>query len=64
MLDGWSPAAHSSSPPTFLKPKITSSWEAVGRIAAIAVIRTFLNDFLERDPGEIRERQGAPDPDH
>jgi uncharacterized membrane protein len=42
-----------------LETAITSSWEAVGRIAAIAVIRTFLNYFLERDLGEIRQRQGA-----
>jgi uncharacterized membrane protein len=40
----------------------TTGWEAVGRLAAIAVIRTFLNYFLERDLGEVRERQheGAP----
>jgi uncharacterized membrane protein len=42
-----------------LETAITSSWEAVGRIAAIAVIRTFLNYFLERDLGEIRHRQGT-----
>jgi uncharacterized membrane protein len=35
---------------------IRESWDAVGRIAAIAVIRTFLNYFLERDLSEIRER--------
>ncbi len=28
---------------------ITDSWDAVGRIAVVAVIRTFLNYFLERD---------------
>jgi uncharacterized membrane protein len=36
---------------------ITTDWEAVGRIAAIAVIRTFLNYFLERDLADIGERQ-------
>jgi uncharacterized membrane protein len=34
-----------------------TDWEAVGRLGAIAVIRTFLNYFLERDMADIRERQ-------
>jgi uncharacterized membrane protein len=33
-------------------------WQAVARIAAIAVIRTFLNYFLEKDLAEARERPG------
>jgi uncharacterized membrane protein len=37
-----------------LETAVTESWGAVGRIAAIAAIRTFLNFFLERDLGEIR----------
>jgi uncharacterized membrane protein len=40
-----------------IETSITTSWDAVGRLAAIAVIRTFLNYFLERDLGEVRERQ-------
>src|SRR5688500_10431897 len=32
-----------------IETSVSTSWEAVGRIAAIAVIRTFLNYFLERD---------------
>ena len=40
-----------------IETSITTSWDAVGRIAAIALIRTFLNYFLERDIGEVRERQ-------
>ena len=36
---------------------ITTDWNAVGRLAAIAVIRTFLNYFLERDLADIRERR-------
>lgn len=40
-----------------IETSITAEWEAVARIAAIAVIRTFLNYFLERDLSEIRERQ-------
>jgi uncharacterized membrane protein len=40
-----------------VETSITTDWEAVGRIAAIAVIRTFLNYFLDRDLAEVRERQ-------
>lgn len=40
-----------------IESSITTSWEAVGRLAAVAVVRTFLNYFLERDLAEIRERQ-------
>ena len=45
-----------------LETSISTSWEAVGRIAAIAVIRTFLNYFLERDIAEVRERQQTRGP--
>lgn len=38
---------------------VAESWDAVGRLAAIAAIRTFLNYFLERDIAEIRERDTA-----
>lgn len=40
-----------------LESAITTDWDAVGRLAAIAVIRTFLNYFLERDLADVRERQ-------
>jgi len=40
-----------------LETAITTSWDEVGRLAAIAAIRTFLNYFLERDLGEVRSRQ-------
>jgi uncharacterized membrane protein len=40
-----------------IETSITTSWDAVGRIAAVAVIRTFLNYFLERDLEEVRNRQ-------
>lgn len=40
-----------------IETSITTSWEAIGRIAAIAFVRTFLNYFLERDISEIRARQ-------
>ena len=32
------------------------SWEEIGRLGAIAAIRTFLNFFLERDLAELRDR--------
>jgi uncharacterized membrane protein len=43
-----------------LETAVTTSWDEVARLAAIAAIRTFLNYFLERDLGEIRQRQGEP----
>jgi uncharacterized membrane protein len=38
-----------------IETAIAPGWEDVGRLAAIAVIRTFLNFFLERDLTEARE---------
>lgn len=38
---------------------IAPTWGEIGRLGAIAVIRTFLNYFLERDIGEVGERQVA-----
>ena len=35
---------------------IDSSWEEIGRVGAIAVIRTFLTYFLEKDMDSRRER--------
>jgi uncharacterized membrane protein len=40
-----------------IESSIATDWMSVGRLAAIAVIRTFLNYFLERDLDEIRERE-------
>jgi uncharacterized membrane protein len=40
-----------------IESSIVMTWEAVGRLGAIAVIRTFLNYFLERDLAEVRERE-------
>ncbi|HEY6353192.1 MAG TPA: DUF1622 domain-containing protein [Burkholderiaceae bacterium] len=42
-----------------IETSITTEWEAIGRVAAIAVIRTFLNYFLERDLSDVREVQTA-----
>ena len=35
-------------------------WDEIGRLAAIAVIRTFLNFFLERDLAEMERRETKP----
>jgi uncharacterized membrane protein len=45
-----------------VESSITTSWESVGRLGAIAVVRTFLNYFLERDVAEARELQHPPEP--
>ena len=45
-----------------IETSVTMGWEALGRIAVIAVIRTFLNYFLEKDLAEIRERQRESKP--
>jgi len=46
-----------------IETSITTDWEAIGRVAAIAVIRTFLNYFLERELAEMRERQAGSQAD-
>ena len=35
------------------------SWDEIGRLAAIAVIRTFVNFFLERDLAQEEKREAA-----
>jgi uncharacterized membrane protein len=40
-----------------IETSITPNWEDIGRLGAIAAIRTFLNFFLERDLADVRERQ-------
>ena len=39
-----------------IETSFAPSWQEVGRLAAIAAVRTFLNYFLERDLAEVRER--------
>jgi uncharacterized membrane protein len=41
-----------------VETSVTTSWQTIGRLGAIAVIRTFLNYFLERDV-EQQQREGA-----
>jgi len=38
---------------------VTPTWDDIGRLAAIAVIRTFLTVFLERDIKELREQKAG-----
>jgi len=40
-----------------IETSIRSDWQSIGKVAAIAVIRTFLNYFLEKDMEGWRERQ-------
>jgi uncharacterized membrane protein len=40
-----------------LETSITTSWGAVGRLAAVAGVRTFLNYFLDRDVKEVRRQR-------
>ena len=40
-----------------IETSITQDWISIGRIASIAVIRTFLNYFLERDVEKTRAEQ-------
>jgi uncharacterized membrane protein len=42
-----------------IETNITTDWFAIARVGAIAVIRTFLNYFLEKDFNELREREEA-----
>ena len=42
-----------------IETSISTDWATIARVAAIAVIRTFLNFFLDRDLTEVRERQRA-----
>lgn len=47
-----------------LSTAVAPSWDAIGKLGAIAVIRTALNYFLSREMQERRERQpgnGAED---
>ena len=40
-----------------IETSIAPDWDDIGRLAAIAVIRTLLNFFLERDVEEVRDRE-------
>ena len=40
-----------------IETSVLPTWDEVGRLGAIAAIRTFLNFFLERDLAEIEQRE-------
>jgi hypothetical protein len=56
----WSPASPSSSPADILATSIAPNWDELLRLATVAVIRTLLNFFLEKDLSEVRRRQFEP----
>jgi uncharacterized membrane protein len=43
-----------------VRTAISPSWDDIGQLAAIAVIRTFLNYFLERDLQEASREEEQP----
>ena len=45
-----------------IETSVSSSWQTIGQVGAIAVIRTFLNYFLDKDLAEIRVRQAETRP--
>ena len=44
-----------------IETSIRTDWDSIGRLAAVAVIRTFLNYFLEKDLAESRAREHEAD---
>jgi len=42
-----------------IRSAISPTWEMLGQLAAIAVIRTFLNYFLEKDVEKYSEESGG-----
>ena len=40
-----------------IESAFSPGWDEIGRLAAISVIRTFLNYFLERDLAELERRE-------
>lgn len=45
-----------------IETSISTSWQTIGRVGAIAVIRTFLNYFLERDVEQQQRACATPAP--
>jgi uncharacterized membrane protein len=43
-----------------IETSISTNWQTIARVGIVAVIRTFLNFFLERDLEEVRQRQREP----
>jgi len=42
-----------------IESAMAPTWDEIGRLGAIALIRTFLNFFLERDLAELEQREAA-----
>jgi uncharacterized membrane protein len=40
-----------------IETSITTDWQTIARVGAVAVIRTFLDRYLDHDVAEIRARQ-------
>jgi uncharacterized membrane protein len=40
-----------------IETSISTNWETIGKVGSIAVIRTFLNYFLDRDADAVSVRQ-------
>ena len=46
-----------------IETSISTDWQTIGRVGAIAVIRTFLNYFLEKDVDkDLAEQREVPPP--
>jgi uncharacterized membrane protein len=45
-----------------IETSISTSWQTIGRVGAVAVIRTFLNYFLERDVEQQQRECESPEP--
>ena len=45
-----------------IETSISTNWQTIGRVGAIAVIRTFLNYFLERDVDQQQRECAAAEP--
>lgn len=43
-----------------LSSAVAPSWDRIGKLGAIAVIRTLLNYFLTREMREVHAHQGSP----
>lgn len=42
-----------------LESAVAPDWESLGRLGAIAVIRTFLSYFLDKDLADVRQREAS-----
>jgi uncharacterized membrane protein len=45
-----------------LESSVLRGWNEIGRLAAVAAVRTFLNFFLDRDLSSVAERLRAREP--